>query len=148
MGIWGAMGIRKGHIRIIGWLTFFSLALSLAACSYMPSKVLEADITYSGKELKIAQYNTLTVKLDSNQSTGYRWLENTGVRDDSVVALADHTYTPPGNAGSKTAGTETWTFTAFSQGQTHIILEYRLPDSEYSTMRTFSVTVTVLPGGD
>ncbi len=67
----------------------------------------------------------LTVTLGSNPTTGYQWLEETKISDESVIKQVSHKFVGPGiDKPPGTPGEEVWTFKALKKGITTILLEY------------------------
>lgn len=67
----------------------------------------------------------LMVTLGSNPTTGYRWLEDAKVSDETIIQQVSHKFVgpeidkPPG-----TPGEEVWHFKALREGTVTILLEY------------------------
>lgn len=67
----------------------------------------------------------LTVTLGSNPTTGYQWLEDTKISDETIVQQTSHKFIGPGiDKPPGTSGEEVWTFKALKRGTTTILLEY------------------------
>jgi len=67
----------------------------------------------------------LTITLGSNPTTGYQWLEDAEIGDESIIQQTSHIFTGPGiEEPPGTPGEETWTFKALERGTTTILLEY------------------------
>ena len=67
----------------------------------------------------------LTVTLGSNPTTGYQWLEDAEISDESIVQQTSHKFIGPGiDKPPGTSGEEVWTFEAVQRGTTTILLEY------------------------
>jgi len=67
----------------------------------------------------------LTVTLGSNPTTGYQWLEDAEISDESIVQQTSHIFIGPGiDKPPGTSGEEVWTFEALQRGTTTILLEY------------------------
>ena len=91
---------------------------------------------------------TLAVTLESNPSTGFKWLL-TNISDQSVLELAQSKYKgtqgvkqtlPPPGAG----GMEIWTFNALKTGRAIVLMEYsQLWEGGMKAAKTFQLTVIV-----
>ena len=67
----------------------------------------------------------LTVTLGSNPTTGFQWLEDAKISNESIIQQIDHKFVGPGiDKPPGTPGEEVWTFTALKKGTTTILLEY------------------------
>ncbi len=67
----------------------------------------------------------LTVTLGSNPTTGYQWLEDAEISDESIVQQTSHKFVGPGiDKPPGTSGEEVWTFEALQRGTSTILLEY------------------------
>ncbi len=67
----------------------------------------------------------LTITLGSNPTTGYQWLEDAEIGDESIIQQTSHIFTGPGiEEPPGTPDEETWTFKALERGTTTILLEY------------------------
>jgi predicted secreted protein len=89
----------------------------------------EASIPGAPTETRLvtaAPGRTVSVSLDSNPSTGYRW-RLAGPLNESIVKLAGSHYKPPVRQIPGAGGTETWRFNAVGRGKTSIVLEYVRP---------------------
>jgi inhibitor of cysteine peptidase len=117
--------------------------LGLAACSSAPED-LSVDMSNSGQEVTISNGGILTVKLDSNASTGYSWTADAAVADNTVLKQTDHIYQPPATAMPGAGGQEAWNFKGLKAGKTTISMDYRRPfETNVAPVKTFSITVVV-----
>ncbi len=99
-----------------------------------------------GREILLSVGDELTISLDSNGSTGFRWIlvENGAENiinnvDDEYVLDAAMDPPPPG-----TGGKEYWTFEAINQGETTIEMEYNQPwDGGIKAAKTFTLNIVV-----
>ena len=67
----------------------------------------------------------LTVTLGSNPTTGYQWLEDAEISDESIVQQTSHIFIGPGiDKPPGTSGEEVWVFKGLKRGTTTILLEY------------------------
>jgi inhibitor of cysteine peptidase len=120
--------------------------LALSACSAATAQPLNVDDSYNGKEIEMHTGDTFTVTLDSNPSTGFKWLTQIG--DPSVVGTVDNKFvasTPAGQAPLPgTGGYEVWTFKALKAGKTTISMEYSRPwAGGEKAVQTFTLTANV-----
>lgn len=74
--------------------------------------------TKAGKEV--------TIRLDSNPTTGYSW-QLAEPYDESIVRLLEAEYTPPTTRRVGAGGKESWTFLALKKGTAKISLKYVRP---------------------
>lgn len=80
--------------------------------------------------LEVQVGKTFEVKLCSNPSTGFQWLESAQISDTTVLEQQSHKFIgsdsepspPPG-----TPGQEVWTFKALKRGSSSIFFEYGRP---------------------
>lgn len=121
-----------------------AMALSLPACSSEAPKEVSVDIASSGKEVSLATGGTLTVTLQSNVTTGYRWDENAKIADATVLQQTDHKYESPASPIPGAGGNEVWTFKALKAGKSTISMQYARPfEPNPAPARTFTLIVTV-----
>jgi inhibitor of cysteine peptidase len=67
----------------------------------------------------------LTVTLGSNPTTGYQWLEEAKISDETIVQQVSHKFVGPGiDKPPGTPGEEVWIFKALRKGTVTILLEY------------------------
>jgi inhibitor of cysteine peptidase len=128
--------------KIILIIVISATVLTLLACgSSSTPKQVSVDSSYSGKEVEIATDGSLTVTLESNSSTGFKW-ELTNISDQAVLEKTDQKYIAPeapqnGVPLVGAPGKEVWTFNALQKGSSTISMEYRRPqnisvDSSYA----------------
>ena len=123
------------------------MSLCLFGCSSggsaVPSEV-SVDESYDGKQVEIAADGTLTVTLESNQTTGFQW-ELTSISDQNVLEKQSNTYEAPEDTGMVGApGKEVWTFKALKKGTSTISMEYSRPwDDGEKGAETFTLNVVV-----
>jgi len=124
---------------------FFSLALLLAgivACSNAPEIALTKND--NGKTIIAAPNQSITLTLDSNATTGYKW-NLTGEPNAQIVKFVSSNYNAPQNTGGLVGvgGTETWKFQAIGAGTTTLKLAYFRPFDPKDVGGEFTLTVTV-----
>ena len=123
------------------------MSLCLFGCSsggsVAPSEV-SVDESYNGKQVEIAVDGTLTVTLESNQTTGFQW-ELTSISDQSVLEKESNTYEDPEDTGMVGApGKEVWIFKALKKGTSTISMEYSRPwEGGEKGAETFTLNVAV-----
>ncbi len=67
----------------------------------------------------------LTVTLGSNPTTGYQWLEEAKISDETIIRQVSHKFVGPGiDKPPGTPGEEVWIFKALRKGTVTILLEY------------------------
>lgn len=120
-----------------------AVSLALLACSSTPPASSECFFKWD-QETEIAVGSTLTVTLESNQTTGFQW-ELVKITDETVLEEVSHAYVAPGAEGKVGAGgEEVWTFKGLKEGKSIIALEYRRPwEQEVEPDQVFVLTVVV-----
>jgi inhibitor of cysteine peptidase len=107
-----------------------------------PSTV-SIDESSSGQQVEIASGGTLTVTLESNQTTGFQW-ELKSIGDTSVLQSQGGTYNAPDSDMVGAGGEEVWTFKAVKVGTSSISMEYSQPwDGGTKAAKVFDLTVVV-----
>jgi predicted secreted protein len=81
------------------------------------------------------------ITLDSNPSTGYRWLVTS--LDETVVRLVNDEYIAPGSSLVGASGNQVLTFEALKEGQILIKMEYARPWEPQSPQGIYYVDVIV-----
>jgi predicted secreted protein len=117
---------------------------SLSACSFVPANDIQADMSYSGKEVVLSQYGPLTVTLESDNPSGSIWIEKANVRDSFILELKDHKYIQAETPTPGVTGSEVWIFEAPHPGITRFSMEYRAPYPGAIVYKTFDLTVRVV----
>ena len=111
-------------------------------------KSVDVDASYTGKQVEIDAGGSLTVTLESNWTTGFRW-ELTEVTDQTVLELVESRYEPSEEARHDppvpgAGGTEIWNFKALKKGETTISMEYSQPwEGGTKAAQIFVLTVVV-----
>jgi len=115
-------------------------AVFLAACATPAQPASKAWVKVSCDEfyddhhinmmLEVQAGETFEVKLCSNPTTGFQWLEEAQISDAAVLKQEDHKFIgpesePPPPPG--TPGQEVWAFKALKKGSSIIYLEYSRP---------------------
>jgi inhibitor of cysteine peptidase len=96
----------------------------------------------SGKAVTVERGELVTLRLDSNQTTGFRWNLVTEP-DPSVLTLVSSGYEEPEDGLVGQGGTEVWRFEAEASGSTSFELAYFRPFDPAVVEGTFALTVTV-----
>jgi inhibitor of cysteine peptidase len=115
----------------------------LAGCggSAAPEAVeLTADDT--GSTVALASGGTLTVTLESNETTGFRW-NVVAEPDAAILEVASQEYVAPEDGLVGEGGVEVWTFTGGSPGSTSFELAYFRPFDPEDVQGTFELEVNV-----
>ena len=109
-----------------------ALILFLLTAAYIFSGCTIAGKTYTesnnGDNLNLKINDVITIKLESNTTTGYKW--NLSEENNSgIIAIVSSDYTEKENKDNLvgSGGFETFTFKAVSRGSATIILTYNRP---------------------
>ena len=130
----------KSKWLIMGLVT--TALLVLTACS-TSAKQVSADDSSSGKQIDIAIGGTLTVTLDSNQTTGFSW-ELKEIGDTNILQKMDSKYVAPTSNMVGAGGKEVWNFKALKAGTTTLSMEYSQPwAGGQKDAKSFNLTVVV-----
>lgn len=79
------------------------------------------------KQVDVKTGAIITVKLCSNQTTGFKWADKANISDASILQQIDHKYIAPGTNMPGAPGEEIWTFKAVNPGASTISMEYGRP---------------------
>ncbi len=127
-------------IKPILMLTAIAVSMLLVACAAPAQPGSRAwvevpcdefnDTHHINQMLEVQSGEIFEVKLCSNPTTGFQWLEEAQISDSVVLKQEDHKFIgpesePPPPPG--TPGQEVWTFKALKQGSSKIYLEYSRP---------------------
>ncbi|MGA1844255.1 MAG: protease inhibitor I42 family protein [bacterium] len=105
---------------------------------------MDLDSGDDGTTITVDVGDTISIVLESNVTTGYQWVLDTGELNTDVVSKKSNQYFP-GNATGYIVGAggfEQWIFEAEDDGTTTIKLDYKRT-WETTVQDTFEVTVTV-----
>lgn len=112
-------------------------------------RLLGVDESYDGQEYSLARGNSLTLMLNSNPTTGYRW---TASYDDKMLTLVSKDYQQAGNGNLLgQGGKDIWRFQALQAGTTEIKMIYSRPwepippGESVQPIKTFTLKVVVTP---
>ena len=104
------------------------------------------DNNHISQMLEVQVDEAFTVKLCSNPTTGFKWLEEAQISKLAVLKQENHEFIgpqsePPPPPG--TPGQEVWTFKALQEGSSTIYLEYSRP-WEGAEKKEWTCTVDVV----
>jgi predicted secreted protein len=94
------------------------------------------------EEITFPANKGVTVRLCSNQTTGFQWSEPE-ISDTSVIDFTEHSYTPPVSDEVGAAGTEKFVFLGVNPGTTTVYLEYSQP-WEGGEKAVWTCTLTII----
>jgi len=114
--------MKRSMLGSVNVLVGLSLITVLSACSPTPSSPMELTTKDSGSHRTLAVGQQLTVSLDSNPSTGYRWALD-GALPGTLQQVGAPKYTDTSHALGG-GGTEVWTFKAIAKGSGSLKLKY------------------------
>ncbi len=120
------------------------LVVFLAACSTAPSEI-KLTANDNGKTIEAAANQSLTITLDSNATTGYKWNLVTEP-DAKVVKLVSSDYVVPTSDSQPivgAGGAEVWKFQIIGAGKTTITLAYFRPFDPKQVAKEYTVTIMV-----
>jgi inhibitor of cysteine peptidase len=131
-------------LRLITVGLIVVVALSLLACSGVPKNITILADSSVGEEVEIAAGGSITVMLESNPTTGFKW-ELSGITDQTVLKQdGEAEYMPPEGTMVGAGGHEKWTFLALKKGTSTISLEYSRPwEGGEKAERTYTLNATV-----
>jgi inhibitor of cysteine peptidase len=121
-------------------------------CAQAPAKVsIEVpcdDFTnqsHISKDVTVTAGGSLNVTLCSNPTTGFQWVENATISDQTVVNQTSHQFVAPEDQELVGApGEEVWTFEALRKGKSTVSMEYSRPwEGGEKGEWTFTLNVTV-----
>lgn len=116
----------------------------LTACATTSSVPGEIALTQSdsGKTISAAPNQTLSIDLDSNVTTGFKW-NLVSEPDGRVLKLVSSKYLEPNNPIPGKGGSENWKFQAVAAGTSSVKLQYFRPFDPKQIAAEFTITVTV-----
>jgi len=109
------------------------------------SKSVNLTVKDDGRTVQVHAGDTLVVTLDSNASTGFRWVL-TGKPDPQVATLAGSKYIAPETTLIGAGGQEVWRFSTIGDGSTDLQLTYERSTGE-TAGQPFGITIEVTPAG-
>jgi inhibitor of cysteine peptidase len=127
---------------IFGLILVAGFAVGAGTACSGGSNDVNADSSYSGKQVELSVGQSLVVTLESNATTGYSWTlaQNS---DDSVLNETGHEYIAPQTTLLGAGGKEEWTFKALKKGTSTISMGYSRPWESTPPVETFDLTVVV-----
>jgi inhibitor of cysteine peptidase len=117
------------------------LAIAAAACDGDAGAAVEATAEDAGRTIALEPSQELVVTLDSNVTTGFRWVLATEP-DARVLEVVGSTYVEPDSTMLGAGGQEVWTFRAVEEGRTTLGLRYERSSGEASGA-PFELTIDV-----
>ena len=133
---WSALGA-------IAALTVAGSLLSACGGNADASRTLSLSAKDSGKTVQVHPGDEIVVTLDSNASTGFRWVL-TRAPDAQVVELLGSDYVTPESTLLGAGGQEVWRFRASGEGTSTLQLTYQRASGE-TAGEPFEITVDVAP---
>ena len=124
-------------LKSILLITVMVVSALVVACDTPSQKAwveVSCDEFYDSRQINMALEvqagETFEVKLCSNPSTGFQWLENVQISEATILGQENHKFIgpesePPPPPG--TPGQEVWTFKALKEGSSTIFFEYSRP---------------------
>ncbi|HEX6230847.1 MAG TPA: protease inhibitor I42 family protein [Actinomycetota bacterium] len=124
-------------------LVLLGLVLAAAACGGAADAGSSVNLTVEddGRAVEMEPGDRLVVALESNASTGFRWILVTEP-DPAVLSLDASEYVEPETDLVGAPGQEVWTFLAEGDGETSLELRYERSSGEIAG-KPFEVTVLV-----
>jgi len=134
-----AYTLRAAVIAVL----LLTMALATGCAS---TKVLKLDAGDNGSQVELEKGRVLSITLESNPTTGYRWeVEESG--EPVLSQIGEATYELESGRDDKLVGApglETFQFEAMGTGDATLKLVYHRPwEEEEEPLETFSIRVTV-----
>lgn len=124
--------------KLLTFLGILLLLFGLAGCE----KKVTVSSAMNGGSVELEKGQVLVLKLASNPTTGYDW-EISGL-DTAILQQAGEVKYKTDSMLIGSGGTDTWTFTAISSGQTHLSLIYRRSwEKDIPPLETFELDIVV-----
>ena len=124
-------------VKLILMFTAITVLVFLVACATPGQKAwVEVscnefyDNPHINTMLEVQVGETFEVKLCSNPTTGFQWLEKAQISDTAVLRQEDHKFIGPESEPPPLPGTpgqEIWTFETLKRGSSEVYLEYSQP---------------------
>jgi predicted secreted protein len=107
-------------------------------------KLIAVSESDNGQEYSLSPGSTLNLMLDSNPTTGYRWI---AAYDDEMLALVGKDYQNNDQSSNLLGegGRDLWRFKALKAGQTELKMTYARPWESLQPLKTFTLTVIISP---
>ncbi len=104
---------------------------------------IDLDSANNGVTLDVTANQVLSIHLDSNPTTGYKW-DLVAPPDSRVLKLVLSKYNAPTSGAVGAGGSENWQFQAVGRGTTSLKLAYARPfEPNNPPAKEFSITVNV-----
>jgi len=134
--------IGAGGSRIMKKCILVFLLLALSMTTGCSSREMELGADDNGRAVELAMGQVLTVTLESNPTTGYRW-EITELDEQVLASMGEAEYQPGSNLVGA-SGMEILRFKAVNEGHTSLDLAYRRPwEQDVEPLELFSLQVVV-----
>lgn len=131
------------HTLCRALIALSALTLGAVACGDGAEAGSSVNLTAadSARTIRLEPQDELTITLESNVSTGFRWVLATEP-DARILSLAGSGYLAPETDLVGAPGQEIWTFRARSEGETSLVLSYERSTGE-TAGDPFELTVRV-----
>jgi len=143
--------MKKYLLLMITIAIIFATAFAVIGCSSKTKATVEisssefAQTPNIERTLELTQGSVLTVKLASNQTTGFQWTEQAQISNVTILEQKSHRYIKPTTNLAGAGGQEEWTFRVLKPGQTTVSMNYSRPwTGGEQNVNTFQLTVTVV----
>jgi|SRR5271156_3359439 inhibitor of cysteine peptidase len=103
---------------------------------------MDLDSRSSGQSIELGVGERLTVRLDENPTTGYRWTA-VGTFEPVLVLINSDFELPTGQLRYGAGGVRSWTFEAAQTGTAKLRMEYTRASSQDPEQRTYFLSVRV-----
>lgn len=107
-------------------------------------RLIAVNESNNGQEYSLSPGSTLNLVLDSNPTTGYRWI---AAYDDEMLALVGKDYQTNNQSSNLVGegGRDLWRFKALKAGKSEIKMTYARPWESVQPLKTFTLTVIISP---
>jgi inhibitor of cysteine peptidase len=138
-------GIKIKHLILltIALVLFLSITIYIFSGCTITGKIFTES--NNGDNLNLKINDVITIKLESNATTGYKWNLSEESNSD-IIALVSKDYTEKENKDNLVGagGFETFTFKAVSNGSTTLILTYNRPwEKDVQPEKIFKLNISV-----
>lgn len=131
---------KRANTLIVGFI-FLAIPF-IAGCG--GNKTVEYTAADTAKTIQVAADEQFTIKLESNETTGFTWRQAAGTDNQIVKKISDE-YLENNTGAVGAGGNHVWTFSGVAPGETTIKLEYLRPwEPDASPDQTLTYKVTVL----
>ena len=135
--------IKPLILLTIALVLFLSITIYIfSGCNITGKTYTESN---NGDNLNLKINDVITIKLESNATTGYKWNLSEESNSD-IIALVSSGYTEKENKDNLVGvgGFETFTFKAVSNGSTILILTYNRPwEKDVQPEKIFKLNISV-----